>query len=241
MISSDAEFKKYINRLSHDDRIVKKQAIQYFAFHPHPGCIEKIRRILQVENDPKLIRWSAYALALNNDINSTQILKSKIDEIDNSDIDVIDWLKLSCETLNTDKDVNHILDLLKSKNIDDAREALVLSFAHKNKDTKLIKEISAVRFDHDEYVRKWSVLSLGNSRIPVGSSIVLPYLSDTNYLVREWATWSLAKIQDTDSIIHLKHAINDPNPRVREWAAKALSQFNRIELNYLLISEAPPA
>ncbi len=235
-MTNDAEFKKNFNRLSHDDDVVKKQAVRFFCFNKNQICIEKIRAILKSTTDPKLIRWSSYALAINNDKKSKKLIKHKIAELNENEVDVIDWLKISVEILKNNSSTRHILDLLKSNTIDDVREGLVLSFAHNNKSDRLVKEILKNKYDFDGHIRKWSALTLGNTTNLRDSSLVLPYLNDTEYLVREWGAWSLANIKDINSISNLKNAINDRNPRVREWAAKALSSFNTNELSYFLIN-----
>lgn len=228
--------KKYLNRLDSKITHIRKQAIQHFAFNPDPCCLPRIRDILRYARGEKIIRWASYALAQNHDQTSTALIARKIEEIDNPRSEAVEWLKISQEILSEHHGVDHILDLLDSRCVDDIKDGLLLSFAHKHKSEGLIKSIADNSFTSSSDVRRWTNLTLGNTDGFRNADIIIPFLSDPEFIVREWAAWALASMKVPESESVLREQIHDVHPRVREWIAKALSGFDSVATTYFLLN-----
>lgn len=231
-----AAIMKHIARLKHDDPLIKKQAVQFFAYNNSPQSWQHLREILKNENDSALVRWSAYALALGGDQCSLPIINDKILTHAADKKETIEWLKISSEILNGRKSSGSIVDLLSSSCADDVKNGLVLSYAYKDKADSFVEAIKNINKYDNPTLQKWIALSLGNTSGIQCSEFLLDLIDNTDYQVREYTCWALSRVRDVFAITPLIEKLSDPSPRVREWAVKALCQFGTPELIEYIIN-----
>lgn len=231
-----AALKKHIERLKHDDPVIKKQAVQFFAYNRYPQSLQYLRDILRSENESALVRWSAYALALGGDQRSLPIIKDKILTRLPDNKETLEWLKISSEILYQNSS-NSVVDLLSSSCADDIKEGLILSYAHRQKATPFVDAIKTISKYDDPNLQKWIALSLGNTPGIKCGEFLLEHLDNADYQVREYTCWALSHLQDTVSLTPLFEKLSDPSPRVREWAVKALCRFNKPEVIECVINQ----
>ncbi|MCI8810283.1 MAG: hypothetical protein HFF84_09180 [Oscillibacter sp.] len=217
-----------IENLRSESAYIRRKAARFLGYQKAYAAIPTLRECLEGETDGKAIRWFSFALALLKcDVASNQDSAARIERkqkmIDQQD--VREWTQLSVSMLRgpNQKRVQLALDNSYSEI---RKSGIIESWMIQEKESALLRQVQRSLEDENADIRKWAVLSLGNSRRLASVDALADKLTDPDYLVREWAEWALYTQKDVSQLDPLQlRLISDPHPRVREWAAKSLAIY----------------
>lgn len=214
-------------KLSHSDPLVRKSAAQAIWRNCSVKDLQRIQNALVLEQDPRVVKWLAYTLAKIGDSSSLVFLGLKLKDVENED--ARDWILMSkgllSETVTGLLDFDTVEKLLDSSSLNDQREGALLTWHTKDLPETIRKKLTDKVNHVDPGVRRWAILSLGNSSKLPSSDIIIGGLDDSDYLVREWTENVLARIKDPTAFVQLASRMHDRHPRVREWAIKAIAAY----------------
>jgi len=225
-------------KLSHPDSMVRKSAAQALCRAGAIVDLPALQRALVLEQDARVIKWIALALAKTGDYSSLALLEPKLKDVTNED--ARDWITVSGGMLlgvvNQELDLQRIHKLLGSESTDARKEGVLLSWHVTDLPANIRKRLLAQVDHQDAAVRRWSILSLGNSTLLPSTASIITHLTDDDYLVREWTEHVLATIKDPQVFMSLIERLKDPHPRVREWAVKAIAAYEMPGVLTILIA-----
>lgn len=217
-----------IENLRSESAYIRRKAARFLGYQKAYAAIPALRECLARETDGKAIRWFSFALALlscdrASNLHSAELIRQKQKTIDRQD--VREWTQLSIAMLRGPSQ-SRVQLALDSSNSEMRKSGIVESWMIREKDEPLIRQVQRALEDEREDIRKWAVLSLGNSCRLASVDALADKLADPDYLVREWAEWALYTQKDVSQLLPLQLQLTgDPHPRVREWAAKSLSIY----------------
>ena len=229
-------FESQIRRLSADNAFIRKIAAQALGRQRIGSAVPFLQRALLEEEDPKTAKWMGLALAQIGMPGSSAFLDLKLKKM--TDEDTRDWIIVSKSMLVEEATgrIENIRHLLQSKSTQTLREGVSIAWGLKKIPDDIVKLLIKKVNHSDPDIRRWSILSLGETLGFSSAVTILDSLNDSDYLVREWAECTLAKIRDPIAYPYLFERLNDAHPRVREWAIKAIASYDNMDTSNLLIS-----
>lgn len=195
-----------------------------------------VQRVLLAEQNHKVLRWLAFGLGRAGVESSLIYLQSRLTLDVYAYPDVNDWFTIAIEQIRRRSDFSDVARKLKSCDAIVQREAAVVAWAHPDR-PEILEPFLRNGFENGSApVRRWSVLAMANRTSFRDCAPILAGLTDSDYLVREWTAWGLAKSGDPQHFGRLSLLLDDPHPRVREWALKAIGRLDLPESPRVLIS-----
>jgi nucleoside phosphorylase len=217
-------------KLRHPHPEFRKAAARDIFKAPQHFDLAMLQAAFIAEEHPSVVKWLGYCLGKRGDKASIQVVEAKLASVAP---EIKEWLYVSIHQIRADKEPP--LKLLASADRLIKLQGLTKAWTSKNVSLPS-SALCELLNDSDPQIRRWTILTGVRQRWFLNPKVVVPFLNDPEFRVREWAAHSLRVFKTDFTRASLLAHVRDNHPRVREWVAKALAIIGGAGIDEVLIA-----